>query len=417
MTARGPLKRSALLTPIGCAGLIAGLPLYFILIERADIEKPKMMTATYLALWILVAAAGLKGRRSSLLKRPQVLWCYFAFLALYYVNWSMWPKATPLDELMWAYSVASAIVPFMLGSSFQSRDLRPFFLAITALSLGVSAIVLLSYLGGGEAASGRFLVADALNPISQSLVIGYALLIAVAYVLVERRLWPIVVASPVLFLLALGGSRGPVIALIAAVVAMSMAGRRSWKALGLTVLLLAAIPFVGMHLPGEIKDRYLTTEDVSIGGRLEAAEAAVSRWLEYPIFGSGTSGNGDITYAHNMVLQILMETGFLGLLLFLGLSVPIVWTFMKRIGKEPPGWERVALLGFLVYALVEAQVSGTIMAFGPLWMALGIALGVGAPERTAPVRRARAMGQPFGAGVAHGSVNPALRRIQAGGSA
>src|SRR5262252_9580265 len=127
MTARGQLKRWAGLMLVGCAGLIAGLPLYFILIERADIEKPKMMTATYLALWIVIAAAGLKGRRSGLLRRPQVLWCYCAFLALYYVNWSMWPKATPLDELMWAYSVASAIVPFVLGSSFQIRDLRPFF--------------------------------------------------------------------------------------------------------------------------------------------------------------------------------------------------------------------------------------------------------------------------------------------------
>jgi O-antigen ligase len=376
-----------------------------------------MMTATYLALWILVAAAGLKGRRSALMKRPQALWCYFAFLALYYVNWSMWPQATPLDELMWAHSVGSAIVPFLLGSSFQSRDLRPFFLAITGWSLGLSAIVLMSYLRGGEAASGRFLVADALNPISQSLVIGYALLIAIAYVLAERRLWPVVAASPILFLLALGGSRGPVLALIAAVAAMSMAGRRSWKVLGLTVLLLAAVPFVGLHLPSEIKERYLTTEDVSIGGRLDAAEAAVSRWLEYPIFGSGTSGNGEITYAHNMVLQILMETGLLGLLLFLGLSVPVVWTFMKRIGKEPPSWERVALLGFLVYALVEAQVSGTIMAFGPLWMALGIVLGVDVPQRAGPVQVARATARPFGAGVVHGPADPALRRMHAGRSA
>jgi O-antigen ligase len=275
----------------------------------------------------------------------------------------------------------------------------------------------MSYLRGGEAASGRFLVADALNPISQSLVIGYALLIAIAYVLAERRLWPIVVACPILFLLALGGSRGPVLALLAAVVAMSMASRRSWKALGLTVLLLAAVPFVGLQLPGEIKERYLTTEDVSIGGRLDAAQAALSRWLEYPIFGSGTSGNEEITYAHNMVLQILMETGLLGLLLFLGLSVPIVWTFMKRIGKEPASWEPVALLGFFVYALVEAQVSGTIMAFGPLWMALGIVLGVGVPERTGPVRTARGTGQPFGVGVMHGPANPALRRIPAERSA
>jgi O-antigen ligase len=415
MITRRKLGARAVLMPIGCAGLIAGLPLYFILIERADIEKPKTMTAAYLALWILVAAAGMKGRRSGLVRRPQVFWCYFAFLALYYVNWGMWPKATALDELMWAYSVASAIVPFMLGSLFQARDLRPFFTAITAWSLGLSATVLLSYLEGGEAASGRFLVADSLNPISQSLVIGYALLIASAYVLAERRLWPIVATSPILFLLALGGSRGPVIALMAGVVAMSLVGRRSWKTLVLAVLLLAAVPFVGIHLPDEIKERYLTTEDVSIGGRVFAAEAAVGRWLEYPIFGSGTSGNGEITYAHNMVLQILMETGALGLLLFLGLSVPIIWTFMKRTATEPPNWERIALLGFLVYALVEAQVSGTIMAFGPLWMALGMALGVGAPAPMESVRGAYGMGRSVGVG-AHGSRRPAVSRISAGES-
>jgi len=232
-------------------------------------------------------------------------------------------------------------------------------------------------------------------------------------VLAERRLWPILAVSPMLFLLALGGSRGPVLALIAAVVAMSLAGRRSWKTLVLAVILLAAVPFIGSQLPDEVKERYLTTEDMSIDGRMFAAEAAVSRWLEYPVFGSGTSGNGEITYAHNMVLQILMETGALGLLLFLGLSVPIAWAFMKRVGREPPSWEQTALLGFLVYALVEAQVSGTIMAFGPLWMALGIALGVGAPGRTAPIRMARRAGQPIGAGP-YGSHGPALSRIRAG---
>ena len=85
--------------------------------------------------------------------------------------------------------------------------------------------------------------------------------------------------------LALGGSRGPVIALVAAVVAMSMAGRRSWKAHFRPGRAPARGDPVRGHAsaPARSKDRYLmTTEDVSIGGRLDAAGGgmlAVSRWL------------------------------------------------------------------------------------------------------------------------------------------
>src|SRR5262245_34818320 len=113
--------RRAALLPIGCAGLIAGLPLYFILVEKANLEKPKMATTAYMAMWIVVAMVGLKSRRSNLLRRPVVLWSFLTFLALYYVNWSMWPKGTELDELMWAYSAANVLVPFILGSMLQLR--------------------------------------------------------------------------------------------------------------------------------------------------------------------------------------------------------------------------------------------------------------------------------------------------------
>jgi O-antigen ligase len=372
VSGRPKLGALSVLVPIGCAGLIASLPLYFILLEKAEIEKPKMMTAMFVGVWIVVAVAGLKGRKISLLRRPLVLWCYLAFLALYYVNWSMWPKGTALDELMWAYSVANAVVPFVLGSMFQPRDLRPFWIVSAMWSFGLSAMLLIAYLEGGEAVGGRLLVAEALNPISQSLVIGYSLIVLCARLLVNRKLWPIAAATPVVFLMGLGGSRGPVIALIAGMAAMSVVSRQPWKRLVVAILVLATIPLVGATLPDDIKVRYLTSEDMSITARVIAAETSLTRWLEYPAFGSGTSGNVDITYSHNMFLQLLMETGVLGLLLFCAFTVPIVWAFMKRATKEAPSWERLALVGFLVYAMIEAQMSGTIMAFGLLWMVLGI---------------------------------------------
>ena len=270
MTGRIDARPLSALMPVACAGLVASLPLYFIVIEKVDVEKPKTLTAAYLTMWVIVALLGLKGRRSSLAGRPLVLWSYLTFLAIYYVNWTMWPKGTELDELMWAYSIGYAVIPFVLGTMLQPRDMRLFWTVVGALSLGLSAMVLISYVEGSETAGGRFTVATALNPVSQSLVVGYVVVILCAKLLADRQLWPIAAATPVLFLIGLGGSRGPVIALVAGTVAMSAAGRLSWKSLVAAIVVLAAIPFLGGNLPQEVRERYLASDDISIAERLVA---------------------------------------------------------------------------------------------------------------------------------------------------
>src|SRR5262249_53837101 len=111
----------------------------------------------------------------------------------------------------------------------------------------------------------------------------------------------IVPATPLLFLLALGGSRGPVLALIAAVGAMSMAGRRPWKTLVLGGLLLAAGPVGGPRLPDRVNGRYLRPEGGSMtgprggpGGRVDRRAHGCRRGRGEPVAGVPGIRIGDL---------------------------------------------------------------------------------------------------------------------------
>ena len=115
------LRSLGVLLPIGAGGLIAGLPVFFILCDYLPIEKTKLVTGGFIAIWILLGAVGSIGRRTAILQRPLVCLSFLGFLSLYYINWAIWPKGTELDEFMWAYSVAHAIVPFLFGSLFEQN--------------------------------------------------------------------------------------------------------------------------------------------------------------------------------------------------------------------------------------------------------------------------------------------------------
>ncbi len=134
-----------------------------------------------------------------------------------------------------------------------------------------------------------------------------------------------------------------------------------------------------MNLPDAVLERYFsgdrwletqTGEGVPL--RIERAIVALERWWEYPVFGSKTSGNEQIYYSHNLFIQILMETGLIGLALFLSMLIPLILYFSKGLRASEVDWRTSAFMGFLVYSLLEAQVSGTYMYLNFVWVSMGI---------------------------------------------
>jgi O-antigen ligase len=86
------------------------------------------------------------------------------------------------------------------------------------------------------------------------------------------------------------------------------------------------------------------------------------------------------TYPHNMFLEILLDGGVVGLLLFLGFLIPIGLFALRRAWKKDASWQPIFLAGLLLEALVRHQVSMTITAGKILYFTIGILMAQWAGE-------------------------------------
>ena len=67
-----------------------------------------------------------------------------------------------------------------------------------------------------------------------------------------------------------------------------------------------------------------------------------------------------------------METGLVGLALFFSMLIPLIVHFTRGLRASEVDWRTSAFMGFLVYSLLEAQVSGTYMSLNYVWVSMGI---------------------------------------------
>lgn len=364
--------------------MVAGLAVFLAFSSNLPFIKTKWVTTGYIAFWLILAVIGAFGRRSAIMPQKTVFVSFLGFFYFYYFNWATWPKGTYLDELMWAYSAAHALAPFLLGSFFERRDLRIFLVATAWWASILGGWVVVSYVAAQNSPlyyeTARFTVAWALNPISQSRVIGFAVLVLYARALMNPRFYHYPLILVLLFSMLLGGSRGSVIALMVAFALMTfLAGKLSRRGGAIVVFGgLLAVAFLYLPVPSFERyfssDRWLETQTgEGIPSRVDRVLDAIEHWEKHPLFGSGTSGNIDIFYSHTLVVQILMELGVFGLLLFCGILIPLLLNFFRntRWGRED-AWEICAFGGMLFYGLIAAQMTGTFMTLNFLWLPMGI---------------------------------------------
>ncbi|HBO44053.1 MAG TPA: hypothetical protein DD670_08990 [Planctomycetaceae bacterium] len=119
--------------------------------------------------------------------------------------------------------------------------------------------------------------------------------------------------------------------------------------------------------------------DSSVQGRFEHYESAVEFWWERPVFGHGIGAwpmlllRDEVrAYPHNLVLEVLVELGLLGLLLLAALAVCACRSLgsLKQIAADPL---RMTILMLLVNALCNALVSGDLADNRFLFAILGLA--------------------------------------------
>ena len=231
-----------------------------------------------------------------------------------------------------------------------------------------------------------------------------------------RGAWAAACAVPLLFVLALSGSRSPWIYLTAlAVLAFLLHSHRRgadsfklsavvfWLLLGfIAAQWVAGLPFLAPEQGAPVTSgQRLFAEAAGIEARLQLWHEAWRMFLAAPVLGAGfgqfawhhfeftaaggaSAAPGAFNHAHNIVLQLMAETGGIGALAVVG--AVLAWLAdLRRARFDPERWWMLALLAVIgIHSLLEF----------PLWYAyfLGVTallLGLGA-ERVFALRYAAA---------------------------
>jgi O-antigen ligase len=116
-------------------------------------------------------------------------------------------------------------------------------------------------------------------------------------------------------------------------------------------------------------------------GRSQLWSEAWSHFLAHPVFGLGTGSFQHIAptdfYPHNLLLEIGVELGLVGLIIVAGFLVT-AWlaTARARILPGPARLQAAVVTALFSSAVVNAMFSGDIQTNANLWLVAGLALGL-----------------------------------------
>lgn len=337
----------------------------------------------------------------------------FLCLAVVSILFSVYKSQTLLDLQSAVIFLIALVVLVKIVQSPRDLERLLFGLAVAGVLLAIGTV---ANFGGGRAVISGWNSND----------IAYSLDTLLPIVLVQRQgrsrlVGVFIAAAAVLMVVAilLTGSRGGVIGLGVAVVAavafplgFNRHGRLKSLSLGATVLRLVPIAIAAAllwaHLPAATTERIASLENLSgdynLSGTIEESRTLVWRrdialTLRRPIgYGMGTApavdgmfGQGHYNTAHNSLVQVFLELGVLGLILYL-VAYYRAWRGLAAVmaaHRTSPTTDskRLALLArALSIALAGNFAAGFFLSqgySGLLWMLIAVCtalIRIGAPS-------------------------------------
>lgn len=225
------------------------------------------------------------------------------------------------------------------------------------------------------------------NYIGISRPIGIGILFSMYLYLKKNRYTYLLLIITMFFAMLLTGARGPLIAVTLSFIGYGLWLTPSYRSQLLQKLIwlvpgFAFVGFVGYSLRGHTLRRIQILSDgggSSLGTRVDMFYSSLEYIAQSPIFGHGIGSFGilyqsdDIRkYPHNIILEIFVEAGVVGTILFITLlSIPYLIAMRS--------WSSLPILSGLVvssltYVILNAMISGDIYANTEVFLFIFVSL-------------------------------------------
>ena len=320
---------------------------------------------------------------------------------------AMWAngEAATTDELLWIVLLIGLLAVVSATAQLDPRATVDTFMLLSVIfgivfaaaglldSAGSSRI---SAFGGGPNVFGR--------------ITGIGVVAVMYWVLRGYRGWPILIAFVPLLATAtlLSGSRGAMLGSLVGlmVVALGFNRRTLRRLIPLAIVMVPVVLIVysvfGRHLQSVVTQRIvkLTFEEGYTAGRNTLWAAAGDLIQTDPILGSGlgTYINQNGFYAHNLILQVGVDSGLLGIAVLFGCLIVIVKNLMGRPLRSPLVLAPVAAA---LVIFVASMFSGDYYDSRFFWAFSIVACAMATQLRTQPTRA------PGSSGVGRGPAQSA----------
>ena len=381
---------------------LAGVPSILIGLYGSDPLPAKgvfvLLTAwLFLGIGVALLSGAWPSSRSArrILAPPIILVGVLAVLLILRLDPGAYPKTK--IELFLAQSVPLLIAGILIG--LRATTLRLYVL----LTLGVAlagAAVLTQHLSSNDATqvfTARFSIGTTYNPIWVGRTAAIGVLISLALILggfSRRASWVGYVSLPFLIVALLAsGSRGPVVALLVALVVLvalvmqNRALRRRLVQIAVGVAVAAVV--AALIVPSSAVDRsasflFGNTSALSSNGRTQLWGEALSLFYGHFWTGVGTGGFAEhaptgIFYPHNIVLEAAAELGVLGvavLVAFLFLALRTGFRAWREAASHEDRIAAALILSILVATVLNSLLSDAIETTDTLCLVVGLAYGL-----------------------------------------
>ena len=407
----------------GIAFVINGSVVYYATLSLLHVAPSAQLTGAILGVPAGVAALRLMTRPGAVsrLRRNPSVYLFSIFVLIWYVRWLIDPApSTGFGGRALAYMFVFAILPFVSGLSIREPEVRQALWWLFVFG-GAGAIVMLGYwITGAATLSTNFTGRWEPIPFVPGGVIATDLGVACLslFALFPTSRWMMAALSGLLTLVVVAidirlGSRGPFLLLIvclvgAVAIVFKRAGAREAVIRGAGLVLVLGLAY-GLAAPAAAvappptpsasppaagapqqpsatdapprvaqAETYVSPQDPSTKERLETLDAALRFIAEKPIFGwggalVGRDLNGHLwDYAHNTLLDPLVETGIIGAVPYWTLFALVTLSVVAALRRT--GGVRETLLPFLplvAFVFLESLISGYVAQSRHLWLLVG----------------------------------------------